>query len=83
MLKRKIMDTLVHWKADPARLPLVVHGQRQVGKTTSVLEFARRNYETVYELNFMRVPPTFQRRDQDSHAQEGEERCLLCERPCR
>lgn len=50
------MDTLVHWKADPARLPLVVHGQRQVGKTTSVLEFARRNYETVYELNFMEHP---------------------------
>ena len=52
MLRRKIADILLKWKSDPDRLPLVVEGARQVGKTTSVMTFAEENYETVFDLNF-------------------------------
>ena len=52
MLKRKISDLLYEWKNRPERLPLIVEGARQVGKTTSIRDFAESNYKTVYELNF-------------------------------
>ena len=56
MLKRKINDKFITWKNNPDRLPLVVEGARQVGKTTSILEFAKNTYEAVIELNFYRNP---------------------------
>lgn len=46
MLKRKINDKLNAWKKNKDRLPLVIEGARQVGKTTAVREFAKNNYET-------------------------------------
>ncbi len=54
MLRRKIQDTLLRWSHSPNRLPLVVKGCRQCGKTFSVLEFARQNYEHVVYLDFFR-----------------------------
>ena len=56
MLKRKITDTFLKWKSDPDRLPLVVEGARQVGKTTSIKAFAEANYEAVFDLNFFLRP---------------------------
>lgn len=32
-LRRKIDNYLVNWKNDPDRLPLIIKGARQVGKT--------------------------------------------------
>ena len=50
MLRRKISDTLFEWKKRPHKC-LLLKGQRQVGKTFSVLEFARTNYENYVEYN--------------------------------
>ena len=41
ILKRKIDDFLFQWKQNPDRLPLVVKGSRQVGKTFSIEQLQR------------------------------------------
>ena len=56
MLKRKIEDKLLKWKADANRKPLILKGCRQCGKTSSVLEFAHKNYKHVVYLNFLENP---------------------------
>lgn len=52
-LKRKIDDYLAAWKADADRLPLIVKGARQIGKTFSIRKFAYKNYQNVIEINFL------------------------------
>lgn len=56
MLKRKIEGILQDWKATPNRKPLLVKGCRQCGKTYSVMDFAKKNYEHVVYLNFFENP---------------------------
>ena len=56
MLKRKIEERLVAWKKLPDRIPLIIKGCRQCGKTFSVLEFARKNYKHIVYLNFFENP---------------------------
>lgn len=56
MLRRKIESRLVEWKNDPDRKPLVIKGCRQCGKTWSVLDFAKKNYDHVVYLNFFENP---------------------------
>lgn len=53
LLKRKIDRELAIWKQNPDRLPLVVKGARQVGKTASIRKFAGENYQSVIEINFV------------------------------
>lgn len=53
---RKIMAYLEKWKESPHRKPLILQGARQVGKTYSVLEFGRNNYENVAYFNFESNP---------------------------
>lgn len=53
LLKRKIDEALSQWKQNPERLPLIVKGARQVGKTESIRQFARKNYDNVIEINFV------------------------------
>ena len=53
-LKRKIDSFLKAWKDDADRKPLIVRGSRQVGKTESINHFAKQNYESVIEINFVR-----------------------------
>ena len=55
-LKRKIDDKLIQWKSDPDHFPLIIKGARQVGKTESIRHFARENYESVIEINFITEP---------------------------
>ncbi|SDB41466.1 hypothetical protein SAMN02910298_02053 [Pseudobutyrivibrio sp. YE44] len=50
--RRKIDEYLNSWKADPAHKPLIVKGARQIGKTESIMHFARENYENVVYINF-------------------------------
>ncbi len=52
MLRRKIEKQLYDWKNSPNHKPLIIKGCRQCGKTMSVLDFARKNYEHVVYLNF-------------------------------
>ena len=53
---RKISTYLKNWKSSPYRKPLVLQGARQVGKTYSVLEFGRKEYENVAYFNFETAP---------------------------
>ncbi len=53
LLKRKIDDFLLQWKNTPDRLPLIVKGARQIGKTASIEQFAKSNYKSVVEINFI------------------------------
>ena len=50
--RRKIDDYLSNWKADSAHKPLIVKGARQIGKTESIMHFAKANYENVVYINF-------------------------------
>lgn len=52
-LKRKIDKYLIEWKNDKNRLPLIVKGARQIGKTESIENFGKNNYENVVEINFV------------------------------
>lgn len=52
MYQRKIEQTLILWKKKTDHKPLVIKGCRQCGKTSSVLDFAHKNYEHVICLNF-------------------------------
>jgi predicted AAA+ superfamily ATPase len=52
LLKRKIDKYLVNWKVNNNKLPLIVKGARQVGKTESIRFFAKNNYENFVEINF-------------------------------
>ena len=52
-LRRKIDTFLQEWKSNPDRLPLIVKGARQTGKTEAIEHFARRNYTNVIEINFI------------------------------
>ena len=56
MLKRKMEQVLLDLKNTPDHKPLIVKGCRQCGKTYSVLDFARKNYEHVVYLNFFENP---------------------------
>ena len=54
MLNRKIFYRLETWyQGDRAKAPLL-DGARQVGKTTTIREFARRHYKHFVEINFVK-----------------------------
>ena len=55
-LRRKIDDYLIQWHSDFKRLPLIIKGPRQVGKTRSTLHFAEKTYESVIVINFVEEP---------------------------
>ena len=52
-LARKIDKIFIDWKKDTDRLPLIVKGARQIGKTESILNFAKTNYKNVIYINFV------------------------------
>jgi len=56
-MKRLIIDELLKWKANPDKKPLIVFGARQVGKTYSILQFAKEEYEDVVYFNFENNAP--------------------------
>ncbi|MDR1422869.1 MAG: ATP-binding protein [Coriobacteriales bacterium] len=56
MLRRKIYDELLRWKALPERRALIVSGARQVGKTFIINAFVRDNYAHVVFINFEEMP---------------------------
>ena len=56
MLKRKVIEQLVSWKADPCRKPVILKGCRQCGKTFAALHFAQEHYDSVVYINFFENP---------------------------
>ena len=55
-LKRKIDSFLCDWKKNSNHNPLIVKGARQIGKTESILHFAKYNYDNVVYINFVEEP---------------------------
>ena len=56
MYQRKIEDILQSWLDDTSHKPLVVKGVRQCGKTSSVMDFARKHFQNVVYLYFREHP---------------------------
>lgn len=56
LLKRKVDDFLLKWKNSADKKPLIVKGARQIGKTCSIESFAKGNYESVVQINFVEQP---------------------------
>ena len=52
MYLRKIEKTLLEWKEKAGHKPLVIKGCRQCGKTSSVVDFAKKHYQHVIYLDF-------------------------------
>lgn len=52
-IRRKADAYLAEWKNNPQKLPLVVKGARQIGKTETILHFSSQNYENVVYINFV------------------------------
>lgn len=50
-MKRKITEKLILWKNKPGRMPLILNGARQVGKTYILHEFASASYERSVYIN--------------------------------
>ena len=50
MLRRKAYDVLMDWKEN-GKKPLLVYGQRQIGKTFIIEHFAKENYRTYIYTN--------------------------------
>lgn len=51
-LHRDILDRLAEWKNSEDRLPLLIRGARQIGKTWSMREFGKRCFEKTAYFNF-------------------------------
>ena len=58
MFKRKITEQLIQWKDSLKRKKkaLVIKGMRQIGKTTIVLDFCKKNYSNIIYFNFLDNP---------------------------
>ena len=56
MSRRKIEQVLLDWKKNKDKMPIVIKGCRQCGKTFSVLDFAHKNYGNVVYLDFFLNP---------------------------
>ena len=52
-LRRKIDSFLEDWGKNGEKLPLIVKGARQIGKTESILHFAQIHYKYVVYINFV------------------------------
>ena len=50
---RKFIKKLQQWESEKIKEPLLVIGARQVGKTESILQFARANYSNIIYINFV------------------------------
>ena len=51
-MKRFILNELIKWKESKYRKPLIVKGERQIGKTYILKQFGKENYEGVAYFNF-------------------------------
>lgn len=55
-IPRKIDEALLDWKKDASRLPIILNGARQVGKTEAIRHFAQTSYGNFIEINFVEQP---------------------------
>ncbi len=50
-MKRKILDQLIKWKNKSGRMPLIINGARQVGKSYILQEFGRNEFDNYIIVN--------------------------------
>lgn len=50
-MERKIYLNLLKWKKDSNRKPLLIYGNKQIGKTYTTIEFGEKEYKTVAYIN--------------------------------
>lgn len=55
-MKRDIETDLLRWKNNPRRMPLLLRGARQVGKTHVIKKFGKEQFENSIVLNFEEYP---------------------------
>ena len=55
-LRRKIDQYLIDWKNSNNKMPLIIKGARQIGKTNAIRNFGEKNYKTFIEINFAFQP---------------------------
>ena len=55
-LRRKIDKFLDDWLVSKTKKPIIIKGARQVGKTRTIEEFAKRNNLFIVEINFALEP---------------------------
>ena len=51
-MRRILTDSLIEWKGDPHKRPLVIQGVPQCGKTHLIKEFGSKYYKDVIYLDF-------------------------------
>jgi predicted AAA+ superfamily ATPase len=66
-MERKIVNSLLNWKNKPDRLPLMLQGARQVGKTYTLLSFGKQYYKNIayFSMEESREIPAIFERDLD------------------
>lgn len=56
-MRRKVIDKLLRWKSrNKDRMPILINGARQVGKTFAIMEFGREYYKNIVYINFELEP---------------------------
>jgi len=55
-MKRDIEEDLIRWKGLKSRMPLLLRGARQVGKSYVVEKFGKENFENSVVINFEQKP---------------------------
>lgn len=58
-MRRTFKKNLIQWKEHPLRIPLIVRGARQVGKTFVIQAFGKEEFENLVMINF-EVSPEYQ-----------------------
>ena len=53
---RLILEELINWKDNPLRMPLILRGARQVGKSYVIEKFGENNFEHTLVVNFEFAP---------------------------
>lgn len=50
-MERKIYQDLLKWKKDISRKPLLIYGNKQIGKTYTAIEFGEKEYKNIAYIN--------------------------------
>jgi len=55
-MRRPIENELNRWKIAPLRMPLLIRGARQVGKSFTIEKFGKENFTQTVTINFELKP---------------------------
>ena len=58
-MKRKIEENLLKWKNDKDKKPLLIYGNKQVGKTYTTIKFGEGNYKNTVYFNAENIRKLF------------------------